>query len=232
MIAKPMLKLPLVALWTLVLASAAYAQMPEMKVKGAEEDTPPPIPSPDAMKDWPCVQGKVETLSASAIWDGPSIDAPEVKDWQKDTEIANLIQTLASRRVPVEKAEEAVKKFADKQAPDVRDQQLTKVFAGLFQTVNNQRKTVITGIGKYQKSQRERSAELERQGTEISKLEQADPSDEKAAADLATAQEHFQWAQRIFQERQQSIPLACELPILIEERLYALARSIRSQMKG
>lgn len=226
---KPLFTLPILALATFAIASAASAQQPQTTIEGAEEA---PIPSADTMKDWPCVQGKVETLSVTAIWDGPSVDDPAAKEGARDTEISNLVRTLASRRVPVDKAEEALKKFADKQAPDVRDKRLTQVFAGLFETVNNQRKSVITGIGKYQKSQRQRSAELERQGIEIAKLEQQAPADEKAAAELATAQDHFQWASRIFQERQQSIPLACELPVLIEERLYEIARSIRGLMKA
>jgi hypothetical protein len=178
------------------------------------------------------VQGKVDNLSLTAIWDGPTLDEAAAKEATRDTEIANLVRTLASRRIPVDKAEDAIKKFADKQSPDARDKRLTQLFNALFETVNNQRKSVISGIGKYQKSQRERSAELERQGLDIAKLEKEAPSNEKAATDLATAQEHFQWAQRIFQERQQSIPLACELPILIEERLFELTRSIRGMMKA
>jgi hypothetical protein len=213
----------------LAATAPACAPAPEAKIEGAEQA---PIPSADTMKDWPCVQGKVETLSVTAIWDGPALDDASAKEAARDTEISNLVRTLASRRVPVDKAEQAIKAFADKQAPDARDKRLTQLFNALFETVNNQRKSVITGIGKYQKSQIARSSELERQGVEIAKLEKEAPSNEKAAADLATAQEHFQWAQRIFQERQQSIPLACELPVLIEERLYGLARSIRGLMKA
>jgi hypothetical protein len=229
MTAKPMFKYPALVLGALFLAAPAYAQMPETKIEGAEQA---PIPSTDMMKEWPCVQGKVDNLSVTAIWDGPVLDEAAAKEATRDTEIANLVRTLASRRVPVDQAEDAIKKFADKQAPDARDKRLTQLFNALFETVNNQRKSIIGGIGKYQKSQRQRSAELERQGLEIAKLEKEAPSNEKAAADLATAQEHFQWAQRIFQERQQSIPLACELPILIEERLFELTRSIRGMMKA
>ena len=227
----PTLRLSALTLATLVLSGVAAAQQPETTIKGAEEENAP-LPSADSMKEWPCVQGKVETLSVTAIWDGPSVDDPEVKDWQKVPEITRLIETLASRRVPVDKAEETLKKFAESQPADVRDKRLTQVFAGLFNTVNNQRKTVITGIGRYQKSQKARSVELERQSTAIGELEQKAPADEKAAADLATAQEQFQWAQRIFQERQTSIPLACELPTLIEERLYEITRTIRGLMKA
>src|SRR3990172_12678281 len=140
----PTLRLSALTLATLVLSGVAAAQQPETTIKGAEEENAP-LPSADSMKEWPCVQGKVETLSVTAIWDGPSVDDPEVKDWQKVPEITRLIETLASRRVPVDKAEETLKKFAESQPADVRDKRLTQVFAGLFSTVNNQRKTVITG---------------------------------------------------------------------------------------
>jgi hypothetical protein len=35
---------------------------------------------------------------------------------------------------------------------------------------------------------------------------------------------------RVFAERQQSLPLACEVPVLIEQRLFAIAREIRERM--
>jgi len=35
---------------------------------------------------------------------------------------------------------------------------------------------------------------------------------------------------RVFSERQQSLPLACEVPVLIEQRLFALGRDIRQHM--
>jgi hypothetical protein len=227
--AKPMSKLPILILGTLILASPAFAQQQQTTIEGAEEA---PVPAAESMKEWPCVQGKIETLSVTAVWDGPSVEDPAIKDGQNDSEISRLVQTLASRRNPIEQAETALKAFAEKQAPDARDKRLTQVFANLFTTMNNQRKSIVSGIGKYQKSQKDRSAELERQGVEIAKLEQQAAADEKAAAELETAQEHFQWAQRIFQDRQQSIPLACELPIVIEQRLYELAKSIRGLMKA
>jgi hypothetical protein len=36
---------------------------------------------------------------------------------------------------------------------------------------------------------------------------------------------------RVFSERQQSLTLACEVPVLIEQRLFELGREIRSRMK-
>jgi DNA polymerase III alpha subunit len=162
------------------------------------------------------------------MWDGPSVDG--VKGWYKDKAISDLIELLSSRRVPVEEGEAAIQKFAEAQPEDKRDAQLTLLFAGLFDKINSQRRGVLSGIEKYQKSQKERAKELERQSTEIARLEGEAGSNESVALDQA--REHYNWAQRIFQERQSSIPLACELPVLMEERLYAFTRSIRGLMKS
>jgi hypothetical protein len=36
----------------------------------------------------------------------------------------------------------------------------------------------------------------------------------------------------VFQERQQNIPIACEIPVLVEQRIFALAQSIRALMSN
>jgi len=203
------------------------AGSPQTTIEGEAEAAPPPI---DMTSDWPCVQRKVATLSVAQIWDGPPIDG--VKGWFREPGVPDLIELLASRRVPLEEAEAAIKKFAEAQPEDKRDEKLTLLFAGLFDKVNGQRRSVMSGIEKYQKSQKERAKELERQSTEIGKLHGEASSNESVANQLAVAEEQYNWAQRIFQERQSSIPLACELPVLIEERLYALTRAIRGEMKS
>lgn len=210
----------------LVSAGPAFAQ--ETAIEGKDE--PPPIPSSQTMSDWPCVQGKVDQISVAQVWDGPQIG--EDKSWVRDKEIGDLIKTLASRRVKVEDAQAALKKFADSQPADTRDVRLTQVFAALFDAVNSQRRSIIFGIGKYQRAQRDRAAELEKEGTEIAKLEQKVAKDPAAAKELDDANEKYAWTSRIFQDRQTNIPLACELPILIEERFYEITRSIRGLMKS
>jgi hypothetical protein len=202
---------------------------------GGAAPTPDAIPAEevpvlDMTVDWPCVQHKVEKLSVTQIWDGPPIEG--VKGWFREKDVTDLIEVLATRRIPVDQGEAAIQKFAEAQPEDKRDEKLVLLFAGLFDKISTQRRGVLTGIEKYQKSQKERAKELERQSTEIAKLEGSAASDESVANQLEQAREKYNWAQRIFQERQQSIPLACELPVLIEERLYAFSRSIRSVMKS
>ncbi|HRN88399.1 hypothetical protein [Hyphomicrobium sp.] len=189
------------------------------------EPAPPPI---DMTSAWPCVQRRVDTLSVAQIWDGPPIDG--VKGWFLDNDVSALIEVLSSRRIPVDQAEDAVEAFAKELPEDKKDERLTLLFAGLFDRATTQRRGVMAGIERYQRSQQERSRELERQSSAISKLQDKAPTDDDAAAQLKDAQEKFDWAQRIFHERQTNIPLACELPVLIEERLFMLTRAIRNGM--
>lgn len=191
------------------------------------EEPPPPI---DMTSAWPCVQRKVETLSLAQIWDGPPID--DVKGWFLDTDVSALIEVLSSRRVSVDQAEEAVEAFAKEQPDDKKDERLLLLFAGLFDRATTQRRGVMAGIERYQRSQQERSRELARQSSAITELQHNASKDDDAAAKLKEAQEKFDWAQRIFHERQTNIPLACELPVLIEERLFMLTRAIRNEMSS
>ena len=85
----------------------------------------------------------------------------------------------------------------------------------------------MAGIERFQQRQRARAAEIERQSVEIRKL-RADHQTQPAQ--LAAAQDKYNWDVRVFNERQQSIPLACEVPVLIEQRLFAIAQEIRSRM--
>ena len=39
------------------------------------------------------------------------------------------------------------------------------------------------------------------------------------------------WDTRIFEERRKTISYACEVPVLIEQRLFALARAIQHSME-
>ncbi|MBN8911470.1 MAG: hypothetical protein J0H65_05300 [Rhizobiales bacterium] len=204
----------------------AGAAAPHTEIQGEQEAAPPPI---DMTSSWPCVQRKVESLSVAAIWDGPSIEG--VKGWFREPGMSDLIELLSTRRVPVEEAEQAITTYVDGVPKEQRDEKLLLLFAGLFDKMAGQRRGVMSGIEKYQKSQQARAKELERQSTVIADLESKQPpGTTEDTPEIAALREKFNWAQRIFQERQSSIPLACELPVLIEERLYALTRTIRGLM--
>jgi hypothetical protein len=178
--------------------------------------------------DWPCVQRKVAKLTSAQMWDGAPVD--DLTKWRDNEEITKLIVVLASRRVSLEQATAAIARFAAAQPQERRDEALKLLFAGLLSTINSDRAVVMSGIERFQQRQKARAAEIERQGTAIQELKERAVNDEKAHAELAAAEDRYNWDVRVFSERQQSLPLACEVPVLIEQRLFALGREIRSRM--
>lgn len=209
--------------WAVLVVLAALAAFSAGATVAAAENDP-------GAEDWPCPQHRVERLSAAQVWDGPPIEA--LSGWESDPAIAELLPVLASRRVPVTEAAEAVKKYAESVPEAGRDEKLTLLFAGLFSRLNAERTEVVHGIGTYQKRQKARAAELEREGARIAGLEAKQDTDAKAAEELEKLRGLYAWNARVFEERQKNIPLACEIPGIIEQRLFELAREIRSHMKG
>ena len=99
----------------------------------------------DPEPDWPCVQRKVPTISAGAVWSGP--DPAGAGDCGKDFEAAALAQKLASRRTSPEEADQLVEAFA--KATQDKAQRLTRVFAGVLELINTERDRVLHGIERY-----------------------------------------------------------------------------------
>jgi hypothetical protein len=215
-------------------AGALYAQEP-----GAAKAAPEaPAPTPGevaASPDWPCVQRKVEDLSPAQVWDGPPID--DLKGWEKDDKIQDLTAILESRRISLEDAEKAIKEYAAAQPEAERDQKLALLFASVFAKINADRKFVIGRIEEFQKRQKGRAAELEREGKALGEKNQPIPSPDSPAAGaadykLTPEQEAYNWNARIFQDRQQNLAVACDIPGLIEARAFDIAKLIRAQMKS
>jgi hypothetical protein len=181
-----------------------------------------------ANPDWPCIQRKVAMLTSAQMWNGPAVD--DLTAWRDNEEMGKLIAVLVSRRVPLEQAAASITQFAAAQPQDKRDEALKLLFAGLLSTVNIDRTTVMNGIERFQRRQKARAAEIERQGAVLRQLKERAASDGKARAELTAAEDKYNWEVRIFTERQQSLPLACEVPVVIEQRLFELAHEIRSHM--
>ncbi|HWK37613.1 MAG TPA: hypothetical protein VNR88_01735 [Hyphomicrobium sp.] len=179
--------------------------------------------------DWPCVQRKVPTISPAQVWDGPSID--EIKEF--DPGIRDLTEVLESRRVSTEDAEKAIKEYAASVPEADRDRKLTELFASFLNHINSDRKFVMDRVEEYQKRQKARAAELEREGQKLAEKGLA-ATDEllPTETNLSPEQQEYNWNARIFQERQLNLTMACEVPMLIEQRAYEVARLIREQMKS
>jgi hypothetical protein len=213
-------------------------------VSGLGSYVAPAVAMDASTPDWPCVWRKVMEIDAAAIWDGPSIDT--AKDWQKDETVRNLSAYIISRRLKPEEAEAAIKKYAESVPEASRDQKLTELFTGSLSRTNDERKIVMNGIERFHKRQLARAKELESQGMTLPKQEDvaaeamadatASESPAGTVADAQSAandpQEKFKWEVRVFQERQKNIPVACEIPQLMDERIGLVARAIRALMKS
>jgi len=189
---------------------------------------PSALAADPANPDWPCIQRKVATLTSAQMWDGPVVD--DLTGWRNNEEMTKLIAVLVSRRVPIEQAAAAIAQFAAAQPQGKRDEALKLLFAGLLSTINNDRAAVMDGIERFQRRQKARAAEIERQGAELRQLKERAANDENARVALTAAEDKYNWDVRVFTERQQSLPLACEVPVVIEQRLFELAREIRTHM--
>jgi hypothetical protein len=184
--------------------------------------------------EWPCIYRKVPQLSAAMIWDGPEIT--DTTSWHKDEAIRKLSQYVISRRIKPDEADAAIKKYAASLPADQHDAKLTELFSAVLTRTNEDRKAVMNGIEKFHKRQVERSKSIEKEALELQPEEQAaaeDPTSDVGVAGRATdAQEKYKWEIRAFQEKQANIPIACEIPQLIDERAGELARAIRAEMKS
>jgi hypothetical protein len=175
--------------------------------------------------DWPCVQPKVPQMSVAAMWDGPSI-ADVGNSWQDDPKIKDLVARLAARRTPLDAAEKAVAEFVAGSAAEKQDK-AKKLFAGLFDSLGTQRSEVMDGIERTARKQKELADKIRSDVTDLRALEDAPDQDQTKITPLAS---QVEWSTRIFEDRRKTIRYVCEVPTIIEQRVFALGRAIRKNL--
>ena len=172
--------------------------------------------------DWPCIQRKVPELSMEQIWTGPQLP-PGAAGWASDETISALVEELAARRLPLPEAQQKAREYRDALPDDHRTQGIAMLVRGLFDKMNAERSHVISGIARYAHRQRDLAAGLRRQTAELDAL-RAKP--DANASEVAVRNERLMFQIRIFQERVRSLTFVCEVPTLIEQRLYALVKTL------
>ncbi len=176
--------------------------------------------------NWPCVQRKVPELDPASVWTGPAID-PAGSKWHDDPEVGPLVDYIAQRRVPVAEADAAVKEFAAK-AGASKEQRLTLLFTGLFDKLNRERKDVMNGIGRFATKQRTMAAQLKADNAALEAMR----TDGKTPFETLQAKlDEVTLSNHIFDDRQKSLTFVCEVPVLIEQRLGHIGRTITAAMK-
>jgi hypothetical protein len=177
--------------------------------------------------DWPCQQRKVPQLSLGQVWNGPALP-PEAAGWQHDAAISALVEDVAARRLPLEDAQKRIRDFAAALPPDQAEAKLLMLVQGLFDHMDAERSEIISGIGRYARKQIELAARLRKESSELDALRakpDADPNEIAARADQLAGET------RIFQERVQSLSYVCEVPTLVEQRLYALTKTVAEALE-
>ncbi len=185
----------------------------------------PALAQPKPDPDWPCVQRKVPTITIGAVWSGP--DPAGAGEWGRDFPAAALAQRLASRRTPLPETDALIDAFA-KEAGAERATRLTRVFAGLHALVNAERSTLMTGIERYARGQRQLAERIREESDRVSAVR--DAVEVTAPKEQEELEQRFAWDRRIFEERSQALDYVCETPVLLEQRLFEIARKIQARL--
>lgn len=176
--------------------------------------------------DWPCTQAKVPVISLAAVWAGPELGDAETK-WKDDTKITALVSKLSARKTPLDEAEKSVKEFLAASATD-KSANAKLLFAGLFDTLNAQRSQVMNGLERVSRKQREAADKIREETIELQTLQGASPRDEARVEALSN---DLIWKTRIFEDRHKVVRFVCEVPTMIDQRLFALGRVIQQEME-
>lgn len=174
--------------------------------------------------DWPCIQRLVPRISAAQVWAGPP---PEPAMWQGDLEVSRLASKLAARRTPLNETEKLVEDFAEAQAPAALNDKLTALFGRTLQVINRDRASIIAGIKRFAMRQRQLAERIRETRAELKDIRQdaAQDTDGNGAV-IDDVRETLAWDIRIFDEREKSMIYLCEQPVLLEQRAFALGRTI------
>jgi Spy/CpxP family protein refolding chaperone len=176
--------------------------------------------------DWPCAQAKVPEISLAAVWAGPSLDDVAGK-WKDNAEISALVARLSARRTPIEDAEAQIAKFLSTAGTN-KSEAGKKLFAGVFETLNAQRSSVMSGLERTTRKQREAAGKIRADTAALHDLQDAATPDQAKIDALAN---QVGWQTHIFEDRSKVIRFVCDVPNAIDQRIFALGRAIQQGME-
>jgi hypothetical protein len=176
--------------------------------------------------DWPCAQAKVPEISLAAVWAGPPLDDSDQK-WKSDPKVGVMVEKAAARRLPLEEAQKAISEFLA--TPGVDKMATGKLlFAGLFEQLNAERASVMGGLERVTRKQRQAADKVRADTIALQALQDATPRDQAKIDELGNT---LVWETRIFEDRRRVVKFVCEVPTTIDQRLFALGRTIQQDME-
>jgi hypothetical protein len=175
--------------------------------------------------DWPCAQAKVPEISLAAVWAGPPLDDVTGK-WREDATVGSLVAKLAARRTTLEESQKAITEYLSAATDKTRSGKL--LFAGLFDVLNGQRSQMLNGLERITRKQREAADKIRSDTIALQALQSETPPDQTKIDDLGN---QLVWQTRIFEDRSRVIKFVCEVPTTIDQRLFALGRTIQQEIE-
>jgi chromosome segregation ATPase len=166
---------------------------------------------------------KVPGIAIASVWNGPSID---IDDGAKpiDAKQAELVSRLAARRTPIEDARKLIADYVVGTSAEKQEKAKT-LFAALYSTLNAQRDEVMNGIERFSRKQKTAADDIREEAQKLRQMQDKPNADQAQTEDLAS---RLAWQTRIFEDRRKSTSYVCDVPVLIEKRLFDLGGAIQS----
>ena len=108
-----------------------------------------------------------------------------------------------------------------------RQEKAKALFAALYSKLNAQRDQVMDGIERFSRKQKAMAEQI-REETQKLRDMQDKPNPDQAQDDALANQ--LAWQTRIFEDRRKSTSYVCDVPVLIEKRLFDFGSAIQTAM--
>jgi hypothetical protein len=176
--------------------------------------------------DWPCAQAKVPEISLAAVWAGPPLDDAETK-WKDDPGVSALVEKAAARKTPLDEAQKAVTEYLSSPGTD-KVTAGKRLFAGLIERLNAERSSVMSGLERVTRRQRQAADKIRADTLALQALQDATPPDQAKVDELGN---QLVWETRIFEDRRHVVKFVCDVPTTIDQRLFAMGRTIQQEIE-
>jgi hypothetical protein len=170
---------------------------------------------------------KVPGIALASVWTGPSI---EIGDAAKPTDEkqSELVSRLAARRTAIEDARKLIADYVIGTAAE-KQQKAKTLFSALYSTLNAQRDEVMNGIERFSRKQKAAADDIREEARKLREMQDQPNADQAQTEDLAG---RLAWQTRIFEDRRKSTSYVCDVPVLIEKRLFDLGNAIQGAMNA
>ncbi len=151
----------------------------------------------------PCIQRKAPEISVGVVWAGPPLDVDD-QSWRTAKDVVALVEQTISRRLEIEQATEAIDEFVREDGKDKR-RKLMQTFTGQFQLINQERREIIAGIGRYARRQVDLAVKIKEQINELNVLDGQNSATAEQLERREQLSEQLNWDTRVYDEREQSL---------------------------